>query len=70
MKNFTCDICGQLCGTKSQLNKHIIRVHEKLKDFKCDICNKVFGYKDVLSKHILNRHVKKRRGHVKIEKTE
>ena len=38
-KSETCDECGKPFATKDSLNKHITRVHRKIKNRQCDQCD-------------------------------
>ncbi len=51
-KPFVCYLCQKAFSLKDQLERHISRVHLKLKPFSCDICLKHFA-----SKHSLESHV-------------
>ena len=38
----SCSICGKTFQMKSNLNKHMQIVHEKLRPFPCGVCGKMF----------------------------
>ncbi|CRK99337.1 CLUMA_CG012631, isoform A [Clunio marinus] len=51
-----CSLCGKKFGLQKYLDRHIKRVHKRIRKFKCDICyNKFFNNKS-LEGHKLNRH--------------
>ena len=49
-----CDICHKQSMKKSNLNRHVKTIHEKIEDFTCMKCQK--NYKE---KHHLKRHQQK-----------
>ena len=54
----TCNICHKTFGMKSDLNRHVKSVHDKIKDFNCDQCDKAFGQNGNLNRHIMIVHSK------------
>ena len=48
-----CDLCGK---SVTQLKRHIMLVHDKLKPHKCDMCDQTFGQAINLKTHIVRHH--------------
>merc|ERR1712037_848873 len=57
---YECTICGQGCGSKNHLEKHIAQVHEKQRPFQCEICGSSFFSKEHVKRHVLAVHEKKK----------
>lgn len=45
-KGYPCERCGRLFTRKSDAQKHIRVVHDRVKNFACTICGRRFGRKD------------------------
>ena len=43
-------------GSKDNLKKHVITVHDKLKNFKCTYCEIAYGQKGDLNRHVKRVH--------------
>ena len=50
-KMYSCGICEKQSKNKSNLEKHKIEVHDRLKTFKCDLCEKTFSKQIHLDTH-------------------
>ena len=46
-----CEVCGKDYSKKSNLNRHVMSVHED-KRYQCSVCNKQFKRRYILSKHM------------------
>jgi len=52
LKELYCEICGKMCQSKCDLDKHVLTVHEKKSlDVKCCECDKVFINHGSMSRH-------------------
>jgi uncharacterized Zn-finger protein len=58
MANYQCETCQYVFTLKSNLQRHIKTVHEKLKPFQCEICKKTFGHRQNFLDHIKFVHDK------------
>mmetsp|Transcript_12431 Transcript_12431/g.25298 ORF Transcript_12431/g.25298 Transcript_12431/m.25298 type:complete len:295 (-) Transcript_12431:130-1014(-) len=59
-QTFVCEICDKEFDRKSNMNKHIRHVHEKLRPYICRLCGKKFGQKSSIDKHVIVVHEKRR----------
>ena len=41
-QSFRCEICEKYFKLKSQMQRHVKKVHEKASETKCDLCDKTF----------------------------
>ena len=56
---FTCDICGKICLSSSQLKIHKQGVHLRNIEFPCDQCGHISYTKPALYSHKRKVHTKK-----------
>ena len=54
--SFQCEQCDYLTVRKSNLERHVMTVHGKLRTFECETCGKTFGLKHHLEKHCQVMH--------------
>lgn len=58
---YKCLICNKYeAATQGDVNKHIRRVHQKLKIFECPHCGEKFHKPDERDQHIVRKHTDKR----------
>lgn len=57
-KKVSCPICQNTFATKTNLNKHIRVIHQKIKNFQCDICQKRLSTNAHLVQHVNSTHKK------------
>ena len=50
-KNIKCDNCDFKTGSKGDLRKHLLEVHDGKQNLHCDICNISFKQKSALTDH-------------------
>eukprot|EP00177_Eucheuma_denticulatum_P008838 GFKZ01016048.1.p1 GENE.GFKZ01016048.1~~GFKZ01016048.1.p1 ORF type:complete len:212 (+),score=9.83 GFKZ01016048.1:83-637(+) len=55
-QGYPCERCGRLFTRKSDAQKHILVVHDKVKNFACAVCGRRFGRKDYCTKHEKSKH--------------
>jgi len=60
-KKFPCHICSKVFQKKSDVNRHVLSVHEGKKPFKCDSCDKCFSQKHHLNEHVKQVHEERKR---------
>ena len=56
---FPCHICSKVFTRKSDVNRHVLSIHEgkkPLKQYPCHICSKVFQKKSDFKRHVLSDH--------------
>ena len=51
-----CDYCDLTSTRQSDLNKHILSVHNQMKNHECDACSMKFTTLQSMKKHITNAH--------------
>ena len=56
LKEFSCHVCQQQFGTKSEVNRHVRLQHRRQKNHICQECGKAFAEKKTLEKHIEKYH--------------
>ena len=56
-KSIQCHLCDYTCKQKSQLDYHMIRIHENMKSFVCESCGLRFNTKGSLSRHVRRIHL-------------
>ena len=52
VKKHKCDMCPYETSRKSNQQKHVKRVHEKVRPYKCEKCAFETSYKSDLNKHV------------------
>ena len=57
-KKFRCERCPYATALKSDLKKHVERVHEKIRSHVCKDCGFAASEKGTLKNHILRKHEK------------
>ena len=53
---FECEVCKRKMKRKYHLERHILRMHSKIKNFKCENCHKSFYIKEDLKTHTNHVH--------------
>ena len=56
LKKFQCHKCPKKFSQRSNIESHMLTVHEGLKEHECDKCVKTYAYKRDLKNHILIVH--------------
>ncbi|PWY89817.1 C2H2 finger domain protein Ezf [Aspergillus heteromorphus CBS 117.55] len=50
-RTYPCAICGQVCGRKTDLKRHVDCIHYRVRNFGCDQCGQLYTRQDTLSRH-------------------
>jgi KRAB domain-containing zinc finger protein len=58
-KDWSCDMCEKMYGSKLVLGRHMLAVHNKNKCFTCDYCDKIVRSLQSLRTHMATVHYKK-----------
>ena len=66
LQDFKCLICEKVFRTKSNIKKHILSVHEKLRNFKCHLCENAYLDSSALNFH-LERHKTPEEEHIQCD---
>ena len=53
---FKCNVCKKVFSQKSNLNIHMLSVHDGKKVFQCKICEQRFSEKGSMNRHIESIH--------------
>ena len=56
IKKFQCQRCPKKFSQRSNIESHMLTVHEGLKEHQCDQCVKTYAYKRDLKNHIMIVH--------------
>lgn len=51
-RKFKCQMCNKSFDHKSNLRRHIVSIHDKVKKFKCKLCAQMYRYKWNLKYHV------------------
>ena len=59
-KGFKCNRCEYAATQSSDLKKHVLAVHDKVKNLKCELCEYVASYSNHLRRHVRSVHAKEK----------
>ena len=59
-QSFRCEICEKYFKMRSQMQRHVKKVHEKASETKCELCEKTFSDAYCLMVHMNTFHSKKK----------